>query len=79
MARTKKDLEYELSILQTCFENMRNERSFYLSIIIDIVYNHPFLSRFNLENDDHSNYLLYYMHDGKLLSDLKDYLRKIER
>lgn len=79
MARTKKDLEYELSILEKCYENMRNERSFYLSIIIDIVYNHPFLSRATLEDEAHSNYMLYYMHDGKLLADLKDYLRKIER
>lgn len=79
MKKTKKDLEYELSMTQACLENMRNERSFYLSIIIDIVYNHPFLSRFTLEDENHSNYLLYYMHDGKLLSDLKDYLKKMEQ
>ncbi len=79
MARTKKDLEYELSILEGCYETLRNERSFYLSIIIDIVYNHPFLARFDLNDEAHRNYLLFYMRDGKLLSDLKDYLRKMER
>lgn len=79
MAKTKKDLELELSVLESFCEKLRNERSFYLSIIIDIVYNQPFLARFELNEEERRNYLLYYMHDGELLSDLKEYLKKIER
>ncbi len=79
MAKTKKDLEYELSILEKCYENMRNERSLYLSIIMDIVYDHPFLSRVTLNEEEHNTYLLYYMHNGKLLSDLKGFLLKMEK